>query len=260
MIMKKMVAIHSFKGGTGKSYLAANLSTIYALQGKKVCLLDMDFRAPTQHVVFEPKGIQHWLNDVMNGGADIKDCIIDCSEKIDNKGKLFVCFADFSTEAIRDMISKGRKWETEALQRILLMRKDLLEKLDFDVCIADTSPGIQYSSINAVVAADVAVVVSTLDDSDIYGTTKMINELYEVFQKKVAIVVNKAIGGGSLGDLEKSKIVDALQEKYKQAIIGLLPCYCEVGKMKRASIFAYNYPKHPFTEMLRMIAAKIDML
>ncbi|MDI9644210.1 MAG: AAA family ATPase [Candidatus Verstraetearchaeota archaeon] len=258
--MKKLVAIHSFKGGTGKSYLAANLSTIYALQGKKVCLLDMDFRAPTQHVVFEPKEVKHWLNDVMNGSAEIKDCIIDCSDKIENKGKLFVGFADFSTEAIREMISKGRKWETEALQRILLMRKDLLEKLDFDVCIADTSPGIQYSSINAVVAADVAVVVSTLDDSDIYGTAKMINELYEVFQKRVAIIINKAIGGGNMGDLERAKIVDALQEKYKQAIIGVLPCYCEVGKIKRASIFSYHYPKHPFTEMLRMIAAKLDML
>jgi len=260
MIMKKFVTIHSFKGGTGKSYLAVNLATIYALQGKKVCLLDMDFRAPTQHIVFEPKNVKRWLNDVMNGNAEVEDCLIDCSEKIENKGKLYVGFADFSTEAIRDMISKGRKWETEALQRILVMRKDLLEKMNFDVCLADTSPGIQYSSINAVVAADVAIVVSTLDDSDIYGTTKMINELYEVFQKKVAIVVNKAIGGCEMSDLEKSNIVNTLQEKYRQAIIGVLPCYCEVGKMKRASIFAYNHPKHPFTEMLRMIAAKVEIL
>ncbi|MBC7120306.1 MAG: hypothetical protein H5T33_01805 [Candidatus Methanosuratus sp.] len=41
--------------------MAANLATIYALQGKKACILDMDFRAPTQHIVFEPKGIKQWL-------------------------------------------------------------------------------------------------------------------------------------------------------------------------------------------------------
>ena len=61
-------------------------------------------------------------------------------------------------------------------------------------------------------------------------------------------------------DIDKSKIVEELQSKYKEAVIGLLPCYCEVGRMKRASIFAYNYPKHPFTEALRVIAAKIDLI
>ena len=258
--MGKLVTIHSFKGGTGKSYLSANLAVLYALQGKKVCLLDLDFRAPTLHIVFEPKGVRRWINDVLNGTAKVEECLVDCSSKLENKGTLFVGFADFSTEAIRDMISKGRKWETEALHRILSMRKELIDELEFDICIADTSPGIQYSSINAVVAADIAMVVSTLDDSDIHGTTKMIGELYEVFQKKTAVIINKAIGGGEFKDVEKSKIVDELQYKYKEAVIGILPCYCEVGRIKRASIFAYNYPKHPFTEALRVIAAKIDLI
>ncbi|MCX8182203.1 MAG: P-loop NTPase [Candidatus Methanomethyliaceae archaeon] len=39
--MGKFITIHSFKGGTGKSYLSVNLSTIYALRGKKVALLDL---------------------------------------------------------------------------------------------------------------------------------------------------------------------------------------------------------------------------
>jgi septum site-determining protein MinD len=258
--MGKFVTIHSFKGGTGKSYLSANLAILYALQGKKVCLIDLDFRAPTQHIVFEPKGVRRWVNDVLNGTAKVEECLVDCSSKVENKGILHVGFADFSTEAIRDMISKGRKWETEALHRILSMRKELLENLKYDIVIADTSPGIQYSSINAVVAADVAIVISTLDDSDIHGTAKMIGELYEVFQKKTVVIINKAIGGADFMDIDKSKIVDELQTKYKEAVIGLLPCFCEVGRMKRASIFAYNYPKHPFTEALRVIAAKIDLI
>ncbi len=258
--MGKFVTIHSFKGGTGKSYLSANLAVIYALQGKRVCLIDLDFRAPTLHIAFEPKGVKRWVNDVLNGTAKVEECLIDCSAKVENKGTLHVGFADFSTEAIRDMISKGRKWETEALHRILSMRKELLENLKYDIVIADTSPGIQYSSINAVVASDIAIVISTLDDSDIYGTAKMIGELYEVFQKKTVVIINKAIGGADFMDSDKSKIVDELQSKYQEAVIGLLPCFCEVGRMKRASIFAYNYPKHPFTEALRVIAAKIDLI
>uniref|UniRef100_A0A7C3IYB0 AAA domain-containing protein n=1 Tax=Candidatus Methanomethylicus mesodigestus TaxID=1867258 RepID=A0A7C3IYB0_9CREN len=258
--MGKFITIHSYKGGTGKSHLAANLAVIYALQGKKVCLLDMDFRAPTLQIVFEPKNVKRYINDVLNSMANVEDGLVDCSNKIEGKGTLFVGFADFSSEAIRDMISKGKKWEAEALHRILSMRKEILERLKFDVCIADTSPGIQYSSINAVVAADVAVVVSTLDDSDIAGTSKMISELYEVFQKKTVVIINKAIGGIDFKDMEKAKIVDELQNKYKEAVIGILPCFCEVGRVKRAQIFAYNYPKHPFTETMRVIAAKLDLI
>ena len=257
--MGKFITIHSYKGGTGKSYLSVNLACLYALQGKKVCLLDLDFRAPTQQVVFDPKGVKCFVNNILDSSANVRDCLVDCSSKIDNKGKLFVGFADFSTEAIREMISKGKKWELEALQKIYKMRKELLEEMNFDIVIGDTSPGIQYLSINAVVASDVAVVVSTLDEADIMGTTKMLKELYETFEKDTAIVINKAIGGQDLRDLEKNKIVEDLQGKYKEAVIGILPCFCEVGRMKRGDIFVVNNPKHPFTEMLRVIAAKLDL-
>ena len=188
--MGKFITIHSYKGGTGKSYLAVNLAAIYAMQGKKVALLDLDFRAPTLHIVFEPKGLKLSMNNVLDGSVSVGDVLLDSSYKIDNKGKLYVGFADFSTEAIREMISRGKKWEIEALQRIYKMRKELVDDLGFDIVIGDTSPGIQYLSINAVVAADVAVVVSTLDDADIAGTTRMLKELYETFEKETAIIIN----------------------------------------------------------------------
>jgi septum site-determining protein MinD len=167
-----------------------------------------------------------------------------------------VGFADFSTDAIREMISKGRSWEIQALQRILRLRKALINGMKFDVCIVDTSPGIQYLSINAVVAADVSVVVSTMDDSDIDGTTRMIKELYDVFEKKTAIVINKAIGHSKMEKGEK--ILEGLDEKYRDAVIGVLPCFCEVGMLKRSSIFVLDEPKHPFTEMLQEIAHKLN--
>jgi len=110
-----------------------------------------------------------------------------------------------------------------------------------------------------VVASDVAVVVSTLDDADIMGTSKMLKELYETFEKETAIVINKAIGGAEWADPDKNKVVEDLQNKYKEAVIGILPCFCEVGRLKRGDLFVLQNPKHPFTEMLRVIAAKLDL-
>lgn len=253
--MGKFITIHSFKGGTGKSYLSVNLSTIYALRGKKIALLDLDFRAPTLYEVFGNNKSTCYINNVLDGTATIEDCLIDCSGKIQNKGKLFVAFADFSTDAIREMVSKGRRWEIEALRRLLLLRKKLIEDLQFDYVIADTSPGILYLSINAVVAGDIAVVVSTLDDSDINGTQRMLRELYDIFEKKTLIVVNKVIG---LHSEENQRLIEEVGNKYKTSIVGILPCMCDVGALKRSSILVLKEPNHPFTKMMEEIATKIE--
>ena len=51
--MGKIIAVHSYKGGTGKTSLSVNLAATYARRGKKVCLMDLDFRAPSLHALFK---------------------------------------------------------------------------------------------------------------------------------------------------------------------------------------------------------------
>ena len=50
--MSSILAIHSFRGGTGKSNLSANLATCLALSGKKVAIFDTDLASPGVHVLF----------------------------------------------------------------------------------------------------------------------------------------------------------------------------------------------------------------
>ena len=47
--MKKIIAVHSYKGGTRKTRMSTNLAAIYAMNKHKVALFDMDFRAPNLH-------------------------------------------------------------------------------------------------------------------------------------------------------------------------------------------------------------------
>ena len=50
--MGMIVSIHSYRGGTGKSNLTANLATAVALTGKKVGIVDTDIQSPGIHILF----------------------------------------------------------------------------------------------------------------------------------------------------------------------------------------------------------------
>jgi septum site-determining protein MinD len=253
----KIVAVHSYKGGTGKTLLALNLAAIFAKQGKKVCLMDIDFRAPSLATLLKAEESDCWMNDYLNGTCDIGKALMDVSDRVQNCGKLLVGLANPRTEAIRDMSSKDRNWEMRALGRLLSLRNSLLSDKGFDYLIFDTSPGLQYSSINAIVTADLVLVATTFDRSDVDGTKRMLRELYDLFEKKTELILNKV-----LYDVSSKSGKDAMQTKikdmYEAPLIGIIPCYCDVLRGEGNIIFAEERPDHPLTKTLNEIANKID--
>jgi MinD-like ATPase involved in chromosome partitioning or flagellar assembly len=253
----KIIAVHSYKGGTGKTLVSLNLAATLAKRGKKVCLFDLDFRAPSLSTLLKVEKAGFWMNDYLNGTCEIDRVLLDLSDRIGNSGKLFVALANPTTEAIRDMTAKDRKWEMRALGRILALRNSLLGDKGFDYLIFDTSPGLQYSSINAVVSADLVVVATTFDRSDVDGTRRMLRELYDLFEKKTEIVLNKI-----LYDVSAASGMDQMQAKvkdlYQVPLLGIIPCFCDVLRGEGNVVFAQDKPEHPFTKILNGIASRID--
>ncbi|PVX24935.1 MAG: hypothetical protein CW716_09085 [Candidatus Bathyarchaeum sp.] len=256
--MGKIIAVHSYKGGTGKTSLSVNLAATYARMGKKVCLMDLDFRAPSLHAIFKKQNLDYWLNDYLNGICEIDKVLVDATKDHGNGGKLFVALANPSTEAIRDMTAKDRKWEMKALGRLLSLRSSLLNELDLDYIICDTSPGLQYSSINAIVTADVVLVVTSLDASDINGSQRMTSELYDLFEKKTGILVNKVIAEYLSSEKEQKKFNKYIKEIHTLPVLATIPCFCEVLRAAGDFIFTEERPEHPFTETLEELAAKVE--
>jgi len=256
--MGKIIAIHSYKGGTGKTSLAANLAATYARRGKKVCLMDLDFRAPSLHAIFNKQNLDYWLNDYLNGVCEIDKVLVDVTKDHGNGGKLVVALANPTTEAIRDMTAKDRKWEMKALGRLLSLRSSLLNGGGYDYIIFDTSPGLQYSSINAIVTADVALVVTSLDASDINGSRRMTTELYDLFEKKTGILINKVIAELLSSKEEEKKFNKYIKEVHSLPVLASIPCFCEVLRAAGNFIFSEERPEHPFTETIENLATKVE--
>jgi septum site-determining protein MinD len=252
----KILAVHSYKGGTGKTLLSINMAATFAKHGKKVCLFDLDFRAPSLATLLKIDKSEYWMNDYLNGVCEINKVLIDLSGRIDNGGTLCVGLANPSTEAIRDMTAKDRKWEMRALGRLLALRTSLVNEKGFDYLIFDTSPGLQYSSINAIVSADLVLVATTFDRSDVDGTKRMLKELYDLFEKKTEIVLNKVLDGSMKTGRDEMK--SRIKEVYQVPLLGIVPCFCDVLKAEGGLIFAQDKPDHPFTKLLEEMANRIN--
>lgn len=84
-----IIALHSFKGGTGKTLLCISLATIFAKAGKKTCLVELDFSAPSLLAHLKKTG-KNWVNDYLNKACKPENILIDFSSESMGKGKFFV--------------------------------------------------------------------------------------------------------------------------------------------------------------------------
>jgi chromosome partitioning protein len=202
------IAFHSYKGGTGKTTIAANLAALLAKKGYRVFLLDLDVYAPSLQAYFGKKP-NRWINDFLNGTADVGEVVMDITpavEEINNNskiaGKLWVGFCSSRKEEIYKLegSSGGGKQDSSKIQllrRFILLREQLISLHDADYIIIDTSPGIRYWSINALAVADTLFLTLKMGDLDIDGTRKMADEIYGSFTKfgaKSYLVMNRVAG------------------------------------------------------------------
>ena len=258
----KVMAVHSSRGGTGKTTIATNLAMNYSREGLNVALLDLDFRAPSFFGVFSnrtQKPVKYWLNDFMLDRCTLEQTLFDVSEKYGLKGKLIVGLANPDLEAIRNMMGRSRAWEVAAAKKLFSLRASLFDKMGLDCCILDTSPGIQYSSINGVVSSDVTIIVATLNSVDIAGVKNMLTDFYNEFDKKSTILMNKVFPQTRMWpETKRNKLTDQMAKAFKHTVIGTIPCYCDVLEANQGSFLVVEQLHHPFLKDLQEVAKKLE--
>lgn len=259
--MGKIVTVHSYRGGTGKTITALNLATLGSVKGKDVCLLELDFRAPTLYTVFD-RHADFWMNDFLDGRCEGESILIDFAKRYGTEGRLLVGMANPRMEAIRVYLTRGRRWQMSALRRLLSLCKKLSEDMEMDYTFIDSSPGIAYSSLNAIVAADLTIVITSLDRSDLDGTSTMIRSFYDVFGKKTLILVNKAIAAAPSSGLrdERRELLKELSEVFASPVIGIIPCYCDVLNLRGPRILVSETFKHPIVDDFNDVLEGLERL
>ncbi|WP_407354795.1 MinD/ParA family protein [Methanolobus sp. WCC5] len=247
--MTLTLAIHSSKGGTGKTSIAINLAVAFASAGKNTCLIDMDLRGPSLCAMFKPQA-HFWINDFLSGRCSIKDTLTDIGKDMNTSGHLYLSFANPDIGEIRNLVSKDRSWQASALKALMNGKKELIGS-DIDVILFDTSPGVEYESINAVAASDMVIIVHNDTNACSSCTEQLIKGVYTLLDKKCAIIDNMQ-HGNCVSNIKESR--------YGTPIFATIPCMCEVATRSNNEILVHTDPEHLFSRTIIAIKEKIEAM
>ncbi|HKR74546.1 MAG TPA: ParA family protein [Candidatus Nitrosocosmicus sp.] len=287
----KTIAFHSYKGGTGKTTLAVNLSAHLASKGYNVLLIDMDVYAPSLYVYFniQPK---KWINDYLNEKISFAESIYDFThilkefslkDKINNQyGSLHAIFSNPSKQEITDLDSFTRKElsKSQSLKKMLYIKETKNTETDYDYIILDTSPGIRYWSINSLAISDEIILSLKMDNIDIEGTKHMALDVYGAFTSygsKSYLLLNRVAGycepspdlntPSSNHEMnspfksilnEQIETIKSLERLLKMDVIASVPCYCDIQFEKQEYLTVLSSPNHPFTRKINELSNMIQ--
>jgi chromosome partitioning protein len=163
-----IVAISNEKGGTGKTTLAVNLGAALAIRGRKTLLIDMDPQGNASYILAKITDEDPAMYSVLTEKDTALDAIIQptATEHLDiAPSNLHLAGAEIQLATLL-----GRE---NALKRKL--PADIINRYDF--LLIDTSPSLGLLTINALNAADYALIPVSCDFLSLVGLTLLFDTI-----------------------------------------------------------------------------------
>ncbi len=249
--MPKVISIHSYRGGTGKSNFSANLAATLALQGYRVGVVDTDIQSPGIHNIFnlELQQVATNLNNYLWGQANIEDAAYDVSDKINLKGdgKIFLVPSSVKADDIARILSEGFNVRllNEGFRR-------LVKELQLDYLIIDTHPGLSKQTFLSIAISHVLILLLRPDKQDYQGTAVTIDVAKQLKVKKMLLAINKALSSMNF-DALKQKV----EEAYNLPVVGIFPLSEDIVQLASEGVFCLKYPTHPITQEFMKLAKQL---
>jgi MinD-like ATPase involved in chromosome partitioning or flagellar assembly len=247
--MPKVVAIHSYRGGTGKSNLTANLAASVAMQGQRVAMIDTDLQSPGIHVLFGLTGetMGKTLNDYLWGRSPIEDAAYDVSHQLNNRGKLFLVPASVDTNEIAHILSEG--YDVSLLNDGC---RQLVRGLNLDYLFIDTHPGLSKETFLSIAMSNILLLILRPDSQDFQGTAVTIDVAKQLNVRKMMLVMNKVLTRTNFITLREQ-----VEETYDVPVAGMFPLSEDVVQLGSRGVFCLKSPEHPFTREINRVTKQI---
>jgi MinD-like ATPase involved in chromosome partitioning or flagellar assembly len=249
--MGKIISIHSFRGGTGKSNLVANLAATLATQGKRVAVIDTDIQSPGIHVLFslDLKQVTHTLNDYLLGRCDVDAAVFDVTYSLQvergqqvtaRNGAIYLIPSSMRVDEITTILSEGYDISllTQAFQQ-------LVSHLNLDFLLIDTHPGINEETLLSIGLSDVLIVILRPDQQDFQGTALTMRVAKQLNIPKMGLVVNKL-----LPEFDPDDVKTTMENTFDVPVVGLLGLETDMMRLGSRDLFCLKFPEHPLTQQI----------
>jgi len=254
--MVKIVSVHSFRGGTGKSNVTANVASQFAQMGKRVGVIDTDIQSPGIHVLFgmDEEQIDKALNDYLWGRCAIEEAAYDVGAKLGEGevlvmgGGIYLIPSSIRAGEIARVLREG--YDVGLLNDGF---RALIDKLHLDYLFIDTHPGLNEETLLSVAISDVLIIILRPDQQDFQGTAVTVDVSRKLEVPNLYLVINKALTSYDFDDLR-----ERIEDLYAAPVAAILPLSEDVARMQSADIFSLRYPDHPFSEGIRNIVAAVE--
>jgi len=250
--MSKIVSIHSFRGGTGKSNTTANLSALLAMGGARVGVVDTDIASPGIHVLFnlDESEMVHSLNDYLWGKCGIKEAAHDVTGHVGAgiKGQIFLIPSSIKAGEIARILREG--YDVGLLNDGF---RDIVSQLALDYLLIDTHPGLNEETLLSIAISDALVIIMRPDQQDYQGTAVTVDVARKLDVPKMMMLVNK-----TPQTLDFEDVKNRVEQTYKAHVAAVLPHSDEMMALASSGIFALRYPDSPVTAGLKAVAAEIQ--
>ena len=249
--MSKIISIHSFRGGTGKSNTTANITAILAAQGLRVGVIDTDIQSPGIHVLFglEEEDMDHTLNDYLWGKCEIAEAAHDVTSRLgaDLSGQIYLIPSSIKAGEIARVLREG--YDVGLLNDGF---HDAIESLDLDVLMIDTHPGLNEETLLSIAISDALAIIMRPDQQDFQGTAVTVDIARKLNVPRLVLIVNKTPEVLDFDDVQRR-----VEQTYNAEVAAVLPHSDEMMILASEGVFALRYPDHRMTAKLKQVAAKL---
>jgi len=249
--MSKIISIHSFRGGTGKSNTTANIAALMAVSGLRVGVADTDIQSPGIHIPFglDKNTIEYTLNNFLWGESEIKNAAYNITQNlgITTGGELYLIPASIKIDDITRILHDG--YNVNMLSEGF---KSVIKDFKLDILLIDTHPGLNDDTLLSIALSDALLIILRPDYQDYQGTDITVEVARQLEVPQLELIINKTPTVYNFNEI-KLKVELA----YNCPVAAVIPHSDDLMNLASGGVFSLRFPCHPLTEIYKNIVKKI---
>ncbi|WP_234050848.1 MULTISPECIES: MinD/ParA family protein [unclassified Xanthobacter] len=249
--MTRIISTHSYRGGTGKSTITANIAYLLAAQGQRVGVVDTDILSPGIHVLFglDADTAHFTLNDYLWGRCAVEQAVIDVTANAfpagaPKGGSIHLLPSSMQAGEIARVLKEG--FEVDLLNEGF---HTLCERLDLDYLLIDTHPGVNEETLLSIAISDTLLLVLRPDHQDYQGTAVTLELARRLDVPQLLLVVNKALTA-----FDPKELADRIFSAFRTPVAAVLPLNEDLVRLGSSGILAALSPDSDYVSGLRPVA------